>query len=344
MQVALQASVALLTDGGEWHPCEWKCSENQSGDHPEKHHKTRPSYPEGGNSSRDDGAPAAWKRQNRVPWLWPTKNDGINSLHEDRDYHINRGSPASSYPYPTYATEGHHCISVEIFNESNFPALVHNALLMGYDVNHKNNGFHVPAFVVDIVCHDLQHHASSHTWSEPAPLEYDLDSQINPYLTQLQEWCYGYCSLDWNGDTGPQAKIIDDLNRVSDRIRRNISHWRFFLTKLAKMTLGDLGAYDKDPEEKPKGTWVKSTSPTSGKLTKTRYEYLAKGGLIRKDLKAQVMNKANLMPKDFPDWDYYVTAGMLAVGRGENANEPFSRWISRRMMYLKRLLAAHMRS
>lgn len=329
MQIGEKTAFALLPapDETKMFNCPWMCSREQSGPHEKKTHYKVPSYPEGGNAERSKGAPDSWRKTHkRVPWLWPEKNDGINSHHQKEDYHIARHSAASSYPFPEYATEGHHLISCDLFDEENFPALVKNALLMGYDVNHKNNGFHVPAFVVDIVCHDLQHHASDHSWSDPAPLEYDLDAKIEPYLRQLEEWCINYCAVDFSGTCESQEKIIKDLNRVSNRVRGRIARWGLYLTKLAKMRLGDLVKYEKSVQ-KPKGINVKSGDK------KTRYEKLADGNaLIARELKKASLTAKNLMPSGFPDWDYYIAKGIMALKHGANPIEPFSRWLSRAIL------------
>jgi hypothetical protein len=298
--------------------CDWRCTPGQSGKHDGKWHMADPPYPKGGKAERDDGAPKSWKdTHNLVPWLYPEKADGVDSYHTDREYHIARGSPASSYPYPTYATEGHHCISCDLFKESEYPELVHNALLLGYDVNCKENGYHVPAYVVDIVCHDLQHHASSHTWSAPAPLKYDLDEKSAPLLTQLQERQYKYCTSDPEGKAESQKRLLADLHAVSDIVRGKLKRWRWYLTKLAKMTLADVRAYGV-PVAKPPGVTNKAV----------------KGGVfsIQRAYQEAAFTRENLMPSGFPDWDHYIAAALEELDNGANPNQPFSRWISRRML------------
>jgi hypothetical protein len=319
MQLLQPVAVALLpaTSSIDFHDCPWRCTTNQSGPHPDKWHRKAPEYPEGGNSSRDNGAPKSWKDAGLVPWLHPEKDDGVNSFHAGTDYHIKRHSPAKSYAFPTYATEGHHCISCEAFSESEYPALVHNALLMGYDINCRENGFHVPAFVVDIVSHDLQHHASSHTWSEPAPLEYDLDDKLRGYLAQLQEWSLQYCRLDLMGETQAQQKILEDLHALSDLVRRRIKSWSFFLTKLAKMRLEDVRKYGQ-PVPKP--------------LSKSKVKLPDSEWWIEREYRDAAFSRKTLMPSDFPNWDYYIAEALKALDEGANGMEPFSRWISRKML------------
>ena len=309
----------LLSAGSDTiHGCEWRCAPGQTGKHDFKCHLKEPSYPKGGKAERDDGAPGRWKDTHYlVPWLYPTKDDGIDSLHENKDYHIARGKAASAYPYPEYATEGHHLVSCDLFKESEYPELVHNALLMSYDVNCKENGYHVPAFIVDTVSHDLQHHASSHAWSEPAPLEYELDHKAAPLLAQLQERSYRYCQSDPQGTITAQALIIEDLKQVSDVVRGKIKRWTWFLTKLAKMTLGDVRAYGV-PVPRPEGVQVKGIK--------------GPGFYIHTPYHEAALTRKNLMPSGFPDWDHYIAAALAELDSGANPNQRFSRWLSGRML------------
>ncbi len=310
--------LALPAPSSELHACEWRCGPGQKGPHEAKWHLKKPDYPKGGKADRDAKAPGRWKDNDKlVPWI--IEGPGVDSLHANKDYHISRGKPASAYPYPEYYTEGHHLISCDVFSESEFPELVHNAILMGYDINCKENGFHVPGFIVDIVCHDLQHHASSHAWSDPAPLEYDLDAKTSPLLAQLQERCYSYCSADPRGETEAQRRVIADLQQVSDLIRRKLTGWRWYLTKLAKMTLGDVGGYGKDKTaQRPPGV-LKTKVKGDGFDLMRKYHEAA-------------LNKANLMPSGFPRWDHYIAEALRALDDGENPNQPFSRWLSKRML------------
>jgi hypothetical protein len=311
-------ALALPPASSTIYNCEWRCAPGQKGPHDAKWHLKQPPYPKGGRNDRDEGAPGTWKDSDHlVPWLYPSKDDGINSLHTDRDYHIARGKPASAYPYPEYATEGHHLISCDLFKESEYPELVHNALLMGYDINCKENGFHVPAFVVDIVCHDLQHHASSHSWSAPAPLEYDLDEKVAPLLTQLQERCYRYCTADPEGSAEAQKRILADLHRTSDVVRGKLKRWRWYLTKIAKMTLGDVRSY---------GVPVARMPGVQSKGVK------ADGFFLQRAYREAALTRADLMPSGFPDWDHYIAAALEELDNGASPNQPFSRWLSRRML------------
>jgi hypothetical protein len=315
---AVAPMLALPPASSTIHNCEWRCTPGQTGPHEAKWHLAAPSYPKGGKAEREPKAPGRWKDSDRlVPWL--LDGPGIDSMHTNTDYHISRGKAATAYPHPEYYTEGHHLISCDLFRESEFPELVHNALLMGYDINCKENGFHVPGFVVDIVCHDLQHHASSHAWSDPAPLEYDLDAKTAPLLTQLQERSYRYCTADPEGKAESQKRIIEDLKQVSDLTRRKLRGWRWYLTKLAKMRLGDVGGYGKDKKAKrPEGVLMTKVQGDSFEIDKKYHE--------------AALNKANLMPSGFPRWDFYMAEAMKALDGGENPNQPFSRWLSRRIL------------
>lgn len=293
--------------------CEWRCTLAQSGDHPEKHHHKRPPYPRGGTPDRKDGYSDAWKKAGRVPWQ---ASPGINPRRWDDAYHLGRHSAASTYSHPEYATEGHHLISCDIFRESEYPALVFNALLMGYDINCAENGWHFPAHIVDIVCHNLQHHASQHTWSEPAPLKYDLDELVAPLLANLEQQCLNLCRGDVNGELHSQAAVIRNLHRLSDAIRRKLVRWDWYLTKVARMRLGDIRDFG---------------------IKKNKVKHAGDGFVIRYDKGASLkMVESRLALGGFPHFDHYVVAALEELDAGANPRVPFSWWLSRRM-YRERL-------
>jgi len=290
------------------HACEWRCTLDQSGDHPKKWHSKKPSYPKGGKAERSDGYSKAWKSARRVPWA---NGDGVNPRRWDDAYHIKRHSASSTYTYPEYATEGHHLISCDLFKESNYPALVFNALLMGYDINCNENGWHFPAHIVDIVCHNLQHHASQHSWSEPAPLKYDLDELVAPLLANLEQQILTYCEGDHNGELTGQRAILSLLHRLSERIKRKLERWDWFLTKLARMRLGEIRNFGLDV----------SHIKAEGDGFSIVY---AKGAVVK-------MMESNLSLGGFPHFPHYAAAAVDELNAGMNPNVPFSWWLSRRM-------------
>jgi hypothetical protein len=326
MKEAVAPMLMLPPPSTTLYNCKWRCAPGQNGPHEDKWHLKEPPYPEGGKADRDADAPKQWKKDGHVPWLLDgavgpgaANNPGIDSRKTHWDYHHGRSGPVSSYPHPEYYTEGHHCISCDVFKESEYPALVHNALLMGYDINCKENGFHVPGYIVDIVCHDLQNHASSHTWTEPAPLKYELDEKTGPLLQQLQDRCYRYCSADPLGTAESQRHIIEDLHWVSDIIRTKIKNWRWFLTKHAKMRLGEVGDYGKNKEAPRPAGVLKDKVKGDGFDLMRKYAEMA-------------LNKENLMPKGFPKWDHYIAAALKELDDGENPDQPFARWLTGRML------------
>lgn len=311
-QVGETVKMALLLPenaaSANQHACRWRCTLDQKGEHPKKWHSKPVTYPEGGQAERSDGYSNRWKTAGRVPW---TERQGIDPRRWPDAYHLARHSAATSYAHPRYATEGHHLISCDIFTEADYPALVFNALLMGYDINGDENGWHFPAHIVDIVCHNLQHHASQHNWSEPAPLKYDLDELVAPLLANLEQQILPYCEGDYNGELQGQRKIVSLLNKLSERIRRKLVRWDWYLTKLARMRLGDIRRYG---------------------IQASHVQAEGEGFVVVYEKKAAVrMIESNLSLGGFPHFQHYVAAAVKELDGGMNPNVPFSWWLSRRM-------------
>lgn len=306
----VHAAVLMLPERSEGptYACEWRCSLDQRGEHPTKWHAKKLQYPKGGRAQRSDGYSKAWKTANRVPWA---DGGGIDPRRWPDAYHIKRHSSSSSYAYPTYATEGHHLIACDLFKESNYPALVLNALLMGYDINCNENGWHFPAHIVDIVCHNRQHHASQHSWSEPAPLKYELDELIAPLLSNLEQQILPFCTGDHNGDLQGQAVIVRLLHTLSERIKRKLERWDWYLTKLARMRLGEIRNYGLDLDHVKYQGETFAVVHEKGAAVKTIESNLSLGG--------------------FPNFPHYVAAAVADLAAGMSPNVPFSWWLSRRL-------------
>lgn len=200
--------------------CDWKTC-------PETHEK-KPSYPGNGTVSRNSSYSSDWVAEGLEPW--EKYGPGTNSRATLKDY--KKETPKAKYAvtasqleYPEYHTQKHHLLSVNLF--SNVSKLSHNAKLITYDVNHKNNGVCLPTYVIDIVQHDLQAHRGSH----PNNL---YNSKISPLLMNLENRCVEYCGIDVNGTIERQQMLMDDLNRLSRRVELQIKGWRWLLRSNAK--------------------------------------------------------------------------------------------------------------
>lgn len=311
-------AVSASEDETEYHACEWRCDAGQTGDHPDKWHLRRPDYSatkQRGNAARKNGYSEAWKKANRVPW---SQGEGIDPRRWPDAYHIRRHNPAPSYRHPEYATEGHHLISCDLFREADFPVLVHNALLVGYDINCEENGWHFPAHIVDIICHNHQHHASQHAWSEPAQLKYDLDELVAPLLANLEERVANMCRPDLHGTTDHQQNVVDILARLSRVIRRKLQNWQWYLTKLAQMRLGQIRDY---------GVRLSNVEHESESFLIVHRSK----GLKYVDRATVRMVQDNLSLGGFSHFDHYVAAAIEELEAGANPQVPFSWWLSRRL-------------
>lgn len=131
--------------------CEWNTCNG--------YHKDKPQYPKDGNVERDNNYKDNWVSAGLEPWdLYGPGNNSKATLEEYRN-ETEKGQhaeAAAAMEHPEYHTQKHHLISINFFDD--VPDLSNNAELIGYDVNHKNNGMCLPSHKVDIVQHDLQCH------------------------------------------------------------------------------------------------------------------------------------------------------------------------------------------
>lgn len=195
--------------------CNWKrCKTN---------HLKDISYPEGGTVDKNGSYASDWVGANLEPWK--KYGDGRDSLAQRADFleetpGASYVSTASALKHPEYHTQKHHLVSVKLFK--NVPDLAHNAKLVGYDVNHKNNGVCLPSYKIDIVRHDLQCHRGNH----PNSLYYD---HLDPLLSDLEARCVKYCHGDFDGDKSVQQTLVEDIDRLSKRAEQQIKSWKWLL-------------------------------------------------------------------------------------------------------------------
>jgi hypothetical protein len=195
--------------------CDWKaCTHN---------HTKKPAYPQNGTVARNGSYSEDWVGAGLEPWV--KYGPGINSRATLADYRDETKKAAyavtaAALVHPAYHTQKHHLISVNLFD--NVPDLSHDAKLIGYNVNHKNNGVCLPTYVADIVQHDLQCHRGSHPNNE-------YNVHIVPLLEQIELRCIKYCQSDAAGTVENQGKLIGDLNRLSQRVEGQIKGWKWLL-------------------------------------------------------------------------------------------------------------------
>lgn len=190
-------------------------------------HQKKPVYPKGGTVARNGTYESDWVKAKLEPWeLYGAGKNPRATLPDFR-----KETPKASYAinaaemvHPEYHTQKHHLISVNLFES--VTKLSTDAKLVGYDVNHKNNGICLPSYILDIVQHDLQCHRGSHTNAL-------YNDKIKPMLRSLEIKCIKYCEMDINGDSSAQLNLLEDLNAISDRIAGKIKGWKFLVRKNA---------------------------------------------------------------------------------------------------------------
>lgn len=209
----------IANDEDDFFSCEWKDCPN------EKVHRKKPDYPGRGTVTRNSSYSSDWVAAKLEPW--DKYGSGQNSRATMDDYRAE--TPKAAYAvsaaaleHPEYHTQKHHLISVNLFG--NVTKLSHDAKLIGYDVNHTNNGVCLPTYVVDIVRHDLQAHRGSH----PNNL---YNAKVSPLLRELEKMCIAYCEVDVFGETDSQRKLMEDLNQISRHIEAQIKAWKWLLRK-----------------------------------------------------------------------------------------------------------------
>lgn len=107
-----------------------------------------------------------------------------------------------------YVTNNHHLIPVEAM--SAYPALGHNAKLIGFDINNGKNGVVLPYFVTDIFRHDLQSHKTSHT---------NYDKKVKEHLEVIDKRSQKYCQ------SNRQEELLGDLDRFAERLGKLVVGW-----------------------------------------------------------------------------------------------------------------------
>lgn len=181
-------------------------------------HKKKPVYPKGGTVKKNTTYAATWVAAGLEPWK--INGPGKNPRATMPDYlaetpGANYVSTAAALKHPEYHTQKHHLISASLFKDVS--KLSHDAELVGYDVNHKKNGMCLPTYTLDIVQHGLQCHRGGHPG-----IYYE---SVGKLLKNLQTECVKFCEMDINGDSSLQLTLLDQLNRISERIRGKILSW-----------------------------------------------------------------------------------------------------------------------
>ena len=197
--------------------CDWKKCK--------KTHEKSVTYPNNGKVERNGTYESDWVKAGLEPWeLHGPGTDSKATLkdYQDETRAAKYAKTAAKIQHPAYHTQKHHLISVNLL--SNVSKLGHNAKLIGYDVNHKNNGICLPSYTLDIVQHNLQCHRGSH----PKALYND---KIDPLLRNLETRSLSYCELDIEGKVTMQKRLMDDLNGMSRRIETKIKEWKWLLRK-----------------------------------------------------------------------------------------------------------------
>jgi A nuclease family of the HNH/ENDO VII superfamily with conserved AHH len=227
-QLGEGVQVGVLRPPAEGPPpkkCKWKnCKTNHSHDI---------AYPEGGTVDKNGSYASDWVGADLEPWK--KYGDGRDSLAQKADFLAE--TPGASYvstavglKHPAYHTQKHHLVSVKLFKD--VPDLSYNGKLVGYDVNHKNNGVCLPSYVADIVRHDLQCHRGNH----PNSLYYD---HLDPLLGDLEARSRTYCHADFDGDMVVQKGLVGDIDRLSKRTEGQIKSWKWLLRSDATQERSD---------------------------------------------------------------------------------------------------------
>ncbi len=146
------------------------------------------------------------------------KSANITIDHYKREVKKKRIADAEAmFGTNAYPVDNHHLIPISPFGKRK--KLKHNAKLVGWDINHSDNGICLPYFVTDIFRHDLQCHRTSHP---------NYSKIVERDLIALEKECLSYCSK------GTQENLLTDLKKSSDRYKRLMKKWKMLLRATAK--------------------------------------------------------------------------------------------------------------
>ncbi len=189
--------------------CDWK---NCKGEHSEEIE-----YPDRENGKTIRGEyTGVWLE----PWMYlgsGKSSSNITIKHYIKEVKKKRiGDAKSLFGTGMYPTDKHHLIPVSSISKCS--VLRHNAELVGWDINHADNGITLPYFVTDIFRHDLQSHRTSHP---------SYSRKVERDLKQLQKKCNKYC------ETERQIQLLFDLQEISDDCCQLIREWKWPLRTTA---------------------------------------------------------------------------------------------------------------
>ena len=158
-------------------------------------------YPKGGKvtkgSYRDD-----WIAAKMCPW----GKDPPSASYQLPRYGRLRGN-GKRINANVYQFEAHHLVPSTLLKKTK--TLKKNLILIGYKVDHKNNGLILPKHHMDQPIHKLPRHRGSH----PA----DYMNPIKKRLDEIEEFFDGICENDAAGNLKPQLAVIKVLDNLSQR-------------------------------------------------------------------------------------------------------------------------------
>ena len=229
MVLGSAAMAAMIKDDEEaeevkTYKCDWKNCEGK--------HSQEIEYPkqsEGcvvrGKATSGKDYEKEWISQGLEPWqvngqgesINPTYNDYADDLDAAKDRNLKIINKALALPSNQYITQKHHLISVHLFDD--VPELSHNAKLIGYNANDKENGICLPYFLIDILRHNLQCHRGPHPEATTHPEPPAYDNNVLDLLSNLQNEMKGFCTNDEQDD------LLEELNDISERIAIHVNAW-----------------------------------------------------------------------------------------------------------------------
>ncbi len=206
---APSVAVADKEEEEKKYSCDWK---DCKGEHDEEI-----DYPESSKGKINRGVYTGdWE----MPWnsgLSENKSLKITINHYTREVKKKRIKEAKAkFGTNEYPVDNHHLIPISSLNE--LDALKHNAKLVGWDINHSDNGVCLPYFVTDVYRHDLQCHRTSHP---------SYSKKVERELKQLETECVSFCS------NNSQENLLSELNEASEDFKKLIIKWKWLLRSTA---------------------------------------------------------------------------------------------------------------
>jgi len=196
-------------DNDKLYSCDWdKCK---------KEHKKKLEYKNKGRVAKNSTYAKYWVEQKLEPWDVYGASDVSSASYDEYVAEFNKmNSVKEKYIQDSmkndgkYTTQKHHLIPEGVLKD--YPTLMHNIKLIGWDINSEKNGLCLPYLLNDIKRHGLQCHRGNHPKKK-------YNKRVQEILIQIENDSKSYCTKSL------QKSLATTLNNASNKIKLKILVW-----------------------------------------------------------------------------------------------------------------------